>query len=73
MEKTTGDILCENYKRAKVNRKMVQLKQNIEAYLYIEQMVRNWPRSKPLPEGLIGRVATLGKHENMFGLHEVNG
>ena len=65
-------ILCPDFRRAADNRDMVRLKQNIEGYLFIENMVRNWPRSKPLPERLIGRVPTLGKHESMFGMHEVN-
>ena len=66
------NLLCDNYSRARDNRQMVRLKQNIEMYLYIEEKVRNWPRGKPLPEQLIGRVPTLGKHESMFGMHEVN-
>ena len=66
------NLLCSDYKRAADNRDMVRLKQNIEGYLYIEQMVRDWPRGKPLPEQLIGRIPTLGKHESMFGMHEVN-
>ena len=65
-------ILCPDFRRASDNRDMVRLKQNIEGYLYIENMIRNWPRGKPLPEQLIGRVPTLGKHESMFGMHEVN-
>ena len=65
-------ILCPDFKKASDNRDMVRLKQNIEGYLYIENMVRNWPRNKPLPEQLMGRVPTLGKHESMYGMHEVN-
>jgi len=65
-------LLCPDYKRASDNRDMVKLKQNIKGYLEIENMVRNWPRNKPLPEQLIGRVPTLGKHESMYGMHEVN-
>jgi len=66
------NLLCSDFKRAKDNREMVRLKQNIEGYLYIEDMVRNWPRGKLLPEQLIGHIPTIGKHENMFGIHEVN-
>uniref|UniRef100_A0A6M3L5Y5 Uncharacterized protein n=1 Tax=viral metagenome TaxID=1070528 RepID=A0A6M3L5Y5_9ZZZZ len=66
------NLLCSDFKRASDNRDMVRLKQNIEGYLYIENMVRNWPRGKPLPEQLIGCVPTLGKHESMLGMHEVN-
>ena len=66
------NLLCSDYKRASDNRDMVRLKQNIEGYLFIEQMVRNWPRGRPLPEQLIGHIPTLGKHESMFGMHEVN-
>uniref|UniRef100_A0A6M3LTJ9 Uncharacterized protein n=1 Tax=viral metagenome TaxID=1070528 RepID=A0A6M3LTJ9_9ZZZZ len=58
------NLLCDNYQRAADNREMVRLKQNIEGYLYIEQLVRNWPRSVPLPEQLMGRIPTLSKHEN---------
>jgi hypothetical protein len=65
-------ILCPDFRRAADNRQMVRLKQNIKGYLEIEEKVRNWPRNKPLPEQLIGRVTTLGKHENMYGMHEVN-
>ena len=66
------NLLCDNFKRATDNRQMVRLKQNIEGYLFIEQLVRNWPRGKPLPEQLIGCVPTLGKHESMYGMYEVN-
>jgi len=66
------NLLCSDFKRAADNREMVRLKQNISGYLDIEKMVRNWPRGKPLPEQLIGRIPTLGKHESMYGMHEVN-
>jgi len=66
------NLLCPDFNRASDNRDMVRLKQNIEGYLFVEQMIRNWPRGKPLPEQLIGRIPTLGKHESMFGMHEVN-
>ena len=66
------NLLCADFKQAERNREMVRLKQNIEGYLYIEQLVRNWPRSKPLPSQLIGRIPTLGKHEIPYGMHEVN-
>ena len=66
------DLMCLDYKAAARNRRMVRLKQNIEGYLYIEQLVRNWPRGKPLPEQLIGRIPSLGQHEMPYGMHEVN-
>ena len=66
-------ILCPDFNRAADNRQMVRLKQNIEGYLFIEALIRNWPRGKPLPEQLIGRVPTLGKHESMYGMPRING
>ncbi len=66
--------MCESYGRAAENRRMVRLKQNIEGYLFIEQLVRNWPRKKPLPESLFGYLPTIGNHESreLYGFHEVN-
>ncbi len=65
------DLLCSDYKAAADNRKMVRLKQNIEGYLFIEALVRGWPRKKPLPERLFGYVPLVGKNENLYGFHEV--
>jgi hypothetical protein len=52
---------------------MVRLKQNIERYLFIEQLVRNWPRNKRLPDALLGTLPSIGKHEarELNGFHEV--
>jgi len=68
------DLLCEDYSKAKDNRRMVRLKQNIEGYLFIEQLVRNWPRNKRLPDALLGTLPSIGKHEarELHGFHEVN-
>lgn len=70
------DLLCDDYVRASGNRTMVGLKQNIEGYLYIEQLVRSWPRNKLLPERLLGNLPTLGNNESRnlynYGMHEVN-
>ena len=68
------DLLCEDYKAAAHNRRMVRLKRNIEGYLFIEALVRSWPRSKPLPEELWGTLPSIGKHEarELNGFHEVN-
>ncbi len=65
--------MCENYKRATENRRMVKLKQNISGYLFIEALVRGWPHNKPLPEWLWGRLPTVGKYEarELNGFHEV--
>ena len=68
------DLLCSDYKAAARNRRMVRLKQNIEGYLFIEQLVRNWPRNKRLPDALLGTLPSVGKHEarELNGFHEVN-
>jgi len=70
------DLLCTDYERAGDNREMVRLKQNIDGYLFIEQLVRSWPRNKLLPERLLGNLPSLSKHETRnlysYGLHEVN-
>ena len=70
------DLMCEDYERAKDNRTMVRLKRNIEGYLHIEQLVKNWPRNKLLPDSLLGNIPSLGKHESrnihQYGIHEVN-
>ena len=52
---------------------MVSLKENISGYLFIEALVRSWPRGKPLPEELYGTLPTVGKHEarELYGFHEV--
>ena len=68
------NLLCDNYIRARDNRQMVRLKQNIEGYLYIEQLVRSWPRNKRLPDKLLGTLPSIGKHEarELNGFHEVD-
>ncbi len=67
------DLLCEDYSRAKANRRMVKLGGNIQGYLFIEALVRSWPHKKPLPEWLWGTLPTVGKHEarELNGFHEV--
>ena len=64
--------MCSNYKRAAENRRMVRLKQNILGYLFIEALLRSWPRKKPLPEWLWGSLPSVSKHERLYGFHEVN-
>ena len=68
------DLLCDDYSKAKANRRMVKLKQNIEGYLFIEQLVRRWPRNKRLPDALLGTLPSIGKHEarELHGFHEVD-
>jgi len=68
------DLLCDDYSKAKANRRMVKLKQNIEGYLFIEQLVRSWPRNKRLPDALLGTLPSIGKHEarELNGFHEVD-
>ena len=65
------DLLCDDYSRAKANRRMVKLKQNISGYLFIEGLVKRWPRNKRLPEYLLGVLPFVGKNENLYGFHEV--
>ena len=68
------DLLCSDYKAAADNRRMVKLKQNIEGYLFIEALVRNWPHNKRLPDALLGTLPSIGKHEarELHGFHEVD-
>jgi hypothetical protein len=69
-------LLCMDYERAATNRDMVRLKQNITGYLEIEQMARNWPRKKLLPEQLLGHLPSISDHESRtlgeYGIHEVD-
>ena len=67
------DLLCSDYKAAARNRRMVRLKQNIEGYLFIEALVRSWPRKKPLPEWLYGHIPSVSKTEvrGLYGFHEI--
>lgn len=67
------DFMCDDYEKAAQNRVRVWLKQNIEGYLFIENLVRNWPHKKPLPEYLCGHLPVVGKHEGgeLWGFHEV--
>jgi hypothetical protein len=58
------DLLCDDYERAKLNRKMIKLKRNIAGYIFIETMVRNWPHKKPFPEWLWGVLPTINKQES---------
>ncbi len=41
--------MCIDLEAAKRNRKMVKQKLNIDGYVFIENLVKAWPRSKPLP------------------------
>jgi len=68
------DLLCSDYKAAARNRRMVRLKQNIEGYLFIESLVRNWPRNTRLSDALLGTLPSIGKHgaRELNGFHEVN-
>jgi hypothetical protein len=50
---------------------MVKLKQNIEGYLFIENLVRGWSYRKPLPSWLFGYIPTVSKTEELHGFHEV--
>jgi len=67
------DFLCGNYVRARQNRRMVRLKQNILGYLFIEALVRRWPHGEPLPDYLIGTLPFVGKREKrgLSGFQEV--
>ncbi len=65
------DLLCEDYSVAKRNRRMVELKENIEGYLFIEALIKRWPRKKPLPERLWGYIPSVSKNERLYGFHEV--
>ena len=69
------DLLCADYVAAARNRRMVRLKQNITGYLWIEAIVRNCPRSKPLPEWLYHELPQIGKREakelHKYGIYEV--
>lgn len=44
------DLLCLDYESAQRNRKMVKEKLNIEAYVYIENLVKGWPRRQKFPD-----------------------
>ena len=57
------DLMCENYRAAAINRRMVKEGLNIEGYLFIEALVRNWPHKKRLPEWLLGTIPSISKHE----------
>ncbi len=63
--------MCEDYSVAKHNRRMVELKLNICEYVRIENLVRGWPKNKRLPDHLLGSLPTIGKHERLYGFHEV--
>ena len=65
--------MCSDLEAAKRNRRMVKLKQNIMGYMFIEALVKSWPRNKPLPEWLYGTLPLVGKNEEreLFGFHEV--
>ena len=64
--------MCIDLEAAKRNRKMVTEKRNIIGYQFIEALVKAWPRNKPLPEQLYGSLPSVGKHEKLYGFHEVD-
>ena len=70
------DIGCNDFVAAARNRRMVRLKLNIDAYLWIEAVVKSWPRSKPLPEQFYGELPLVGKSESRtlreYGIYEVD-
>ncbi len=70
------DLMCLDYQQAAENREMVRLKQNIEGYLFIEALVRSWPRKKPLPEWLYGHLPVVNGQEAKelyrYGVYEIN-
>ncbi len=70
------DIGCDDFEMAALNRRMVRLKQNITGYLWIEAVVKGWPRSKALPEWLYGTLPTVGKHEardlHKYGMYTID-
>ena len=43
------DLMCPDYQEAKQNRRMVKLRLNVEGYVFIENLVREWDIKKPLP------------------------
>ena len=73
IEECMIDLMCDDYKSAARNRKMVRLKHNIEGYLFIEALVQSWPYRKLLPENLYGYLPSVGKQEarELDGFHEV--
>ena len=71
------DLMCSDYKAAARNRRMVKLKQNIEAYLWIESVIRGWPHRKRLPYWVPqGDIPIIDKGEiqelHKYGIYEIN-
>jgi len=64
-------FMCNDLESAARNRQMIKLKQNIEGYLFIEAMVKRWPRNKRLPEQFYGEIPIISNKENLYGFHEV--
>jgi len=64
------DLLCDNYKRAAKNRRMVKLKQNISEYVRIEAIVKSTPKNKRLPDQFYGQIPLASKNENLYSFHE---
>ena len=70
------DAGCNDFERAARNRKMIANKENILGYLWIEAIVRAWPRNKLLPGWLsTGEFPTVNKHErnslNQYGIYAI--
>ncbi len=65
--------MCTDLNAAKRNRHMVKYELNTSGYLFVESLVKGWPRKKPLPEWLWGYIPSVGKHEvrELFGFHEI--
>lgn len=63
--------MCSDYGRAAENRRMVRLKQNVDGYIYIETLVKNWPYKMPLPAWLYHELPRAGKGERLYGFHKV--
>ena len=63
--------MCPDLRAAARNRQMVANKRNVIGYQIIEAIVKSYPRNKPLPEQLYGNIPSVGKHENLYGFHEV--
>ena len=69
--------MCSDYENAARNREMVRLKQNVEAYIWIEAVVKSYPHRKRLPSWIPqGDIPVVDKSEirelRKYGIHEIN-
>jgi len=64
-------FMCTNLSAAARNRRMVAENKNIIVYLFIEALVKRWPRNKRLPDQFYGQIPSVSKGENLYGFHEV--